>query len=652
MKRERVELTILEECDFADGRGFGAAGAYAVVRGRARLGVNPDSVPSGAIVDLELAERDSEGLIWIATDFEILRPRDQTKSNRRLFLDYGNRGNKRCLQFFNDAPHTNRPRSLSDAGNGFLMRRGYTVVWLGWQGDLVPGDDRMLLDLPVARRDGRAITGAVRSEFVVEHPGTRVHPLSGRINTRSHPAVSLDTTSARLTKRRYPTSEPILIPSSAWAFAREEQGFGLDNQGGEMAVTPSDVHIRLEEGFEPGWIYELEYEGRDPLVLGLGHVAVRNLTSFLRYADTDDLGAANPLGEGAIEKCYAYGRSQTGRCIRDFIYHGFNADSAGRRVFDGVICHVAGAGRMNMDRFANLTYGGSTQYEDRNTDTDRFPFAYAPTRDPASGREDAILKRPDTDPLVIHTQSSTEYWQRRGSLTHTDAAGNTLPEVDGARIYLWSGSQHYSDPALPRARRGIGENFENVVQTSFLFRAHLVALDRWASLGEAPPPSRIPRREDGTLGSLDEWREAFPEIPGVIRPTAFNDMRPDSEFRALVPLTDPDGNEIAGIRPPMVEAPLGTYTGWNIRSRAHGHGALVSLAGSYVPFPECPETARMTSDPRRPIALRFASASDYAASIEAAARALVQLGFMLEEDVEQQIALANDWGRPRHVFLS
>ena len=193
-----------------------------------------------------------------------------------------------------------------------------------------------------------------------------------------------------------------------------------------QAVIPSDTHIHIRAGFEPGWIYELIYSARDPLVLGLGHVAVRDFVSFLRYSDD---GAAVV---GAIEKAYAWGRSQTGRCLRDFVYRGFNADADGRKVFDGVLPHVAGAGRMWLNhRFANADVSGGQQYEDHFNPADTFPFSYAETTDQLTGRRDAILKRPETDPLVIHTQTATEYWQRRGSFAHTDTRGNDLAQPGG-----------------------------------------------------------------------------------------------------------------------------------------------------------------------------------------------------------------------------
>jgi hypothetical protein len=413
----RVELSIAERFPFAGGHEFGAVGAYERLVGRAHFAVDPHAPAQQGITDIDKAPVDAEGLVRFTGDFSILKPVDSGRGNRRIFFDYGNRGNKRMLQFFNDAPASNDPRSLEHAGNGFLMRRGYTVVWLAWQGDLLSGNGRMVLDLPVA-----PVTGPVRVEYIADRPGITTFPLSGHASTRSHPAASLDPREARLTRRRYPDDQRIPVRPESWRFARVEGGVGLDNQGAEHAVIPSDTHIHIPAGFEPGWIYELVYTGRDPLVLGLGHAAVRDLVSFLRYA------AKGRAGLGAIEKAYAWGRSQTGRCIRDFVYRGFNADAAGRKVFDGILPHVAGAGRKWLNhRFANAVVSGGQQYEDHFNPADTFPFSYAESTDHLTGRRDAILKRPETDPLVIHTQTATEYWQRRGSLVHTDTRGNDLP---------------------------------------------------------------------------------------------------------------------------------------------------------------------------------------------------------------------------------
>lgn len=667
-----IDYQISEQVIFADGSAFGDVGAYERLTGRVIFGVDPAAAAQQAVTDIAFAPIDAQGLVRFAADFSILRPVDPSRGNRRLFFDYGNRGNKRALQFFNDAPSTNDPRTIDDAGNGFLMRRGYSIVWLGWQGDLLPGDGRMLLEVPVATEEARTITGRVRVEFIAVDPGTTVFPLSTLVTTKAHPAASLDARRARLTRRRYAFSPREEVRADAWAFARVERGSGVDNQSGENAVVPSDSHIHLPAGFAPGWIYELIYEARDPRILGLGHVAVRDFISFLRHGDATASGKANPLAEGGrqIDRAYAWGRSQTGRCIRDFLYRGFNADAEGRRVFDGVLPHVAGAGKMWMNhRFANLGLLVGQEHENHFTPADTFPFSYAISTDHVTGREDGILRHPDTDPKVIHTDSSSEYWHRRASLVHTTTCGEDLDLPDNVRLYTWASSQHFAAPLIDGPSFGMAQEFANIVATSMFFRANLDNLDAWVTDGVEPPPSRHPRCADGTLVDTAAWRDAFPAIPGVMLPRGPSglealdfgsdidggyiakeppDVVPGDPYAVLVPAVDADGNDVAGVRAPMVQAPLGTYVGWAVRHRGNGYGAMVGITGSYIPLPDSEDERAQTGDPRPSILARYGDAEGYIAAIRAAAEALVQERLMLAEDVERCVAEAADWGRPRH----
>jgi hypothetical protein len=659
-------IDITHRQSFADGREFGDTGAYERLDGLVRFALDPIAAAQAGIVDIDKAPVNSDGRVEFTTDICILRPVDPARGNRRMFFDYGNRGNKRALQYFNDADASNDPLSPAHAGNGYLFRRGYTVAWGAWQGDLLPGSGRMTMGLPVATLDGAPLTGLVRSEFIATAPGQTTFPLSGWISTRSHPTVSTDTRAARLTRRRYPEDEREEIAPDAWRYARVEGGPGMEFQGTETAVIASDSHIHLPGGFETGWIYELIYTGRDSLVMGLGHAAVRDLASFLKY----DRTSANPLADHAIEKAYCFGRSQTGRCIRDAIYRGFNADSEGRKVFDGVLGHVAGGGRMWLNhRFCNAVVPAGQQYEDHDNIADSFPFAYGQSTDHITGRTDAICKRPDTDPLIFHSQTGTEYWQRRGSLAHTDSQGNDLETPENVRFYFWSSAQHVGDPQQGAPARGVRQNLGNVVQTSMLFRAMLDAMDRWATDGTPPPESRMPRRADGTLVPMEDWRRQFPAIPGGATPREPNrlplyDYGPqavdgvltvipptirDAEgYAVLVPAVDADGNDLAGVRAPMVTAPLATYTGWNLRAWPYGAGAMHEFSGSTIPFPETDAAARATGDPRASIIARYGDADGYIAAIERAARALIDAGLMLEEDMEPTLALARNWGAPRH----
>ncbi|MBS0644805.1 MAG: hypothetical protein JSS43_33475 [Proteobacteria bacterium] len=662
-----VEIRIDDRRPFAGGYSFGGAGPYERLKGRVLFAVDPDSPAMADVVDIGNARRGPDGLVRFEADFMILKP---ANGNGRVLFDYGNRGHKRALQFFNDAVHSNDPISMAHAGNGYLMRRGYGVAWLAWEGDIMPGDGRLVLDVPVATENGKPITGRVRTEIILDAPAHTV-PLSGRTAAWSYPVA--DPATAVLTRRRFPYDEKEVVPQSEWCFGQKIAGAAAESAGGETALVPSDTFIHYPAGFQVGWIYELLYTARDPKLMGLGHVAVRDFVSFLKY----ETGSGNPLG--GTQKVYGWGRSQTGRCIRDFVYRGYNADTAGRRVFDGVMPHVAGAGRKWLNhRFASPIVSGGQQYEDHFNIADSFPFSYAWSRDHLTGREDAILKRPETDPLVFHTQTASEYWVRRGSLVHTDTQGNDLKQPDTVRVYFWSSSQHSANPLLPAPSRGLGQNFSNSVATSMLFRAMLDAMDAWATHGTPPPPSRIPTHADGTLIEYSRWKRQFPAIPGVMplaEPNALPllDFGPDADrgilreppeivqgrndpdgapglrYAVLVPSVDADGNDVAGVRVPMVQVPLGTYTGWNPRARGNGHGVQWRFEGSYIPFPDTPSEKALTCDPRRSIQERYGNWREYQAAIVRAAEKLVAEGLMLAEDIERCADAAVDWNRARHV---
>ena len=666
-----LDIRIDDRRPFADGRDFGEDRTYQRLTGRVLFALDPLAQAQADVVDIDKAPRDADGLVRFEADFMALQPLDG--GNRRVLFDYGNRGHKRALQFFNDAPHSNQPLTLEHAGNGFLMRRGYAVVWLAWEGDILPGDGRMVLDLPVASDNGTPITGRVRTEIIVDAPCGRTMPMSGRVAAHSYPVACRDKRDAVLTRRRYPYDTPQVVPASDWDFALEVNGIGAETATQERAIVPADSFIHYRPGFDPGWIYELIYTARDPKPMGLGHVAVRDFVSFLKYAQA----SANPLA--GTQQAYAWGRSQTGRCLRDFVYRGYNADAAGRRVFDGVMPHVAGAGRKWLNhRFASPIVSGGQQYEDHFNIADAFPFSYAWSVDHLTGREDAILKRPDTDPLVFHTQTATEYWVRRGSLVHTDTLGHDLPQPPTVRVYCWSSSQHSANPLLQAPAKGIGQNLSNTVATSMLFRALLDAMDRWATDGTKPPDSRVPTRADGTLVEYARWRRQFPPIPGVMllaepnalplldfgpdvdrgilrEPPAIVRVRNDPDggpglrYTVLVPSVDQDGNDVAGVRAPMVTAPLGTYTGWNPRMRGHGNGIQWKFEGSYIPFPGTPAERLATGDPRLSVVQRYPDWHAYVAAITQAAAELVAADLMLEEDVARCAAAAERWNPARHV---
>jgi hypothetical protein len=627
--------------------------------GSVEFAIDPAHPAYHSVVDIAYAPRSAAGLVTFSTDLCILKPADLARGNRRLLYDVNNRGNKRLLRDFNDAPENaanstgNNPSTLEDAGNGFLMRYGYTVVWSGWQGDILSGNHRLTMRLPVATDEGREITGLVRTELTSEQPNVRCLPLSGNDYTLSYESVSLDTAAATLTCREHEGDVRIPIAADAWQFARVDT---------RSIVVPSTTHCYVPTGFTPGWLYELVYTARNPLVLGLGFTGVRDLVSFLLHADADAYGTQNPLHHRGtrLEKAYAWGISQSGRFLREFVYRGYNADAQGRRVFDAISPDVSGGGRVTL----NYRFAQPGRYPRQHSDhlyaSDQFPFAYAVSTDPLTGRTDGILTRPDTDPLVLHTQSSAEYWERRGSLVHTDALGHDLPDHEKSRVYLFASAPHGAFPqpgpsevphAYPR----------NLLKTTPLLRALLVALDAWATHGTPPPPSHVPTRAAASAVAVDEIRHRFPAIPGVTCPEQPNRLYVQSfgpdfdrgvfskeppeedqerEYTVLLPQVDADGLEVAGIRTPDVEVPLATYTGWNLRPTGSAGRDQAGIMGSGFPFARTAAERHAHGDPRASLAERYGSKAQYVRRVVLAAQHLVAQRLLLDEDAERYIEAA------------
>jgi hypothetical protein len=647
---------------FADGYEFPITGAYEKLVGRIYGEVDPRSRLNRVIVNIDRAPRNKRGAIEYWSDFCILKPVDMARGDGKLLFDAPNRGGKRVIAFLNDAPQSNDPSTLEDAGNGFLMREGYTIAWCGWQGDLIVQKNWLAMEVPVATDNGKEIVRMVRTEIVTEQP-VKSQPLSGDDRVRSYEAASLDKALASLTVRQKSYGRRIPVRTEEWDFAAA----GFSSMGRENA-TPSARDLYLRSGFTPGHLYELIYPAKNPLVLGLGFAAVRDFVSFLRYGTNNRTPPANPLltdRSNGIRYAYAWGRSQSGRFLRDFVYHGFNEDEAHKKVFNAVAPHVAGGGRLFLNyEFAQPVT--SSQQHTNQLEPELFPFAYNILKDPQTGRRDGILKRPETDPYIVHTQTSTEYWQKRGCLAHTDGRGKDVKVPENVRIYVIASAQHNS-PFGSEAEKDGTQQLVNPLPAGEVLRALLVALDQWVAHGIAPPPSRYPRVADGTLVAPNRKNFRFPKIPGVRSGGLHNrqlfldygsrisrgriDVHPPRQigrgaYTILVPQVDADGNDLAGIRLPAVEVPLGTYTGWNLQTRESAEDELAGLLGSFIPFTQTKAERAAIGDPRLSLEERYESEVDYLARVSRAARALIQERLLLAEDAERII------GNAKHLSLS
>lgn len=637
---------------FADGKAFGDAGPYERMVGRIFYELDPDLPHNKNVIDLKLAPRNERGKVEYFGDLFILAPCDLTKSNGAILCDVNNRGNKLALRFFNYASGSNDPRTDQHAGDGFLMRHGFTIISSGWDGELLPGGNRLRLSPPVACDGKRPITGWVRCEIVPDKDVKRT-PVNWA-NHGSYRPTEKGQKTATLTHRILPGDPRVPIPRDRWTLHVSEVESDSPGQ------LPK-VELEMPEGFKKAHIYELIYEAQDPLVHGTCFTGLRDLISAFKHGSGQD----NPLlvkGKPAIRRAHGFGVSQTGRFLREFLYWGFNEDEHGKKVFDGVIPHVSGSGMGSFNhRFAQPTRH-VTQHDHHDYPADRFPFAYDTQHDPLSAQTDGILRRSlasGTCPYVLHTQSEAEYWTRSGSLSHTDPLGKRDADVpECVRIYLFGGTQH-GPSGYPPGRHN-GQNLANPGDYKPFLRALLLALDRWSQGGKPAPPSVYPTIKAGTLVAWDQGSTGFPSIPGVRYPTVIQqpsywgygprwqlerivDVQPPiarGDYRVLVPRSDADGNQIGCLSPPEVAVPMATYTGWNLRSKAAGaENELVSLVGSYIPFPITEAERKSTEDPRGPLESRYGTMDRYLAQLEEKCRELEQAGYLLGEDAERTMRI-------------
>jgi len=649
-----IRLDFNRRISFAKGHAFGDVGAYERLTGTVNFALDPEEPSNSNIVDLEYAPKNSNGLVEFKADLDILKPIDLNKGNRRILYDVNNRGNRTALTHFNDAPRTPDPMTLEDAGNGFLMRQGYTVVFSGWQGDLLPGQELLTADLPEAFKDGKSLEGVVRQEFITNEEGVLSIPLSGHKVIRCYEPIEQET--ATLTCREFETDQRQLVPRNEWSFASI-----TTDLTGNLKVVPSTTHLFMQSMFRPGYIYELIYSTQGSRVMGLGVIGIRDLLSFLKYEETDANDAPNPL-VGGIDKAYTYGMSLSSRVVRQFIYDGYNVDPLGRKVFDAVYPHVSGAGRL----FTNIRFAQvgryPRQHEEHQWPAERYPFAYSVIPDPFTDNLDSVLRRPESDPLVMHSHTNTEYWQRYASLGHTDPrTGEDLELPSNVRMYVIASAQHGGSHTPSEG--DFSQQLPNRMSTGPTLRAMLTLMDKWATDGTAPPVSRIPRRKDNTLDWADSILARFPRIPGFNLPSSpsrlvkynygpeFNAGRitehppssvPNQEYRLQLPEVDSDGNDIAGIRTPEIEVPVGTHTGWSLRKTGVAEGDLFSLTGSFIPFARTRKEKEQNNDPRLSIEERYASHEVYVNAIANAANKLVEEDMLLLEDSDRYIQAAKE----------
>jgi len=622
-----TRITIAQRRVVFGGKSFGNVGQYELLTGIAYGELDPKAAGNAGIVNLSNAPVNAKGHVEYNVDIAILKPVDMAKGNGILLYDVVNRGNKAAFVQLNSSRAT---FAATDVGTGFLMNRGYTVLWSGWQADLpsFQGDQPINQDLmrgnfPIATNDGKPIVGLSREEF------TDVPDQPKFTETLTYPAAAtFDRSGASLSVRERETDPRNMLPPTSWRYEDANR-----------------IEITAPPGFDRGAIYEFIYPATNPVVAGIAFAATRDFVSFLRYSDQDSAGQPNPLLQkgAAIKATLGIGISQSGRYIKDFLYQGFNADIAGRPVFDGIIPVVSGSRRT----FTNYQFAQpgrfSREHEDHVYPGDQFPFSYAASTDEITGKSDSLLSacgKSRTCPRIIHVDSDTEVWQGRASLVTTDTAGHFLSPPENVRLYLLSGIPHVAAPGP--SVRGECEQYQNPLQYSPYLRALLVAMSRWVTQGIAPPPTIYPNLQNHTLIPLAQAKSQYPTIPGAPFSAVMNELHvtdPESlppslgpSYPLLVTPFNSDGNPTGGIEPLDLGVPVATYSGRNFRADNFAKGELCGLSGEYIPFAATRKERIASGDSRPSIEERYANQQDYSEKQSRAAKALVQQGFLLPED--------------------
>ena len=354
--------------------------------------------------------------------------------------------------------------------------------------------------------------------------------------------------------------------------------------------------------------------------------------------------------------------------VNDFQTLGFNEDEQGRPAIDGVLNWIGAGSGVNI----NFRFGQPGRTE-RNRQNHRypeanFPFAYPDLTDPYTGKTGGRGVRcaaSNTCPKALEVSSANEYWVKAGSLLHTDPTGKDLhPDPDNVRFFMLSSVDHTVTGAPPLSA-GTCQQYRNPTDPNPALRALFVALDEWVTADVKPPNSEVPTKGTAVysiplsngLGVVPQNALGFPNIPGVtytgvitvrhlfdfgplfddgimtINPPAFS----GPVYPSFVSKVDKDGNDIAGVRLPPVEAPIATTTGWALRAAAFGGPDGCEASGQWIPFKTTEAERRAAGDPRLSLEERYKSHDKYVKEVAKAAKDLEKRRLLLPADAQRYI---------------
>ncbi|MBH98178.1 MAG: hypothetical protein CMM56_06970 [Rhodospirillaceae bacterium] len=643
-----INITSVESPTFS-GRSFGSVGQYEKLHGRAYGELDPTDPHNAIITDINLAPRNANGKVEYSMDIFILKPIDMNRGNQKLFLDMNNRGEMRVGRL-NDVAVSNDPVSAADGGNGFIMNQGYTIVGNGWDFGAVRDNMGLTISVPVAKNsDGSVITGPSYEYITFNNSETYSYTLT-------YPTASINNETANLTVRERLDDSPKNIPITDWEFIDEKT----------IRLLP------VGTTFNQAHIYEFTYTAKNPVVSGIGLAATRDFISFLRYTPKSEDRIHNPLAEN-VKQTYSFSISQPSRALHDFQTLGFNADEQGRQVIDGMLKWTgAGTGDQINYRFSQT---GRTERNRQNHlyPEGVFPFAHQVLTDHLSGKvagRRTLCEESNTCAKIFEVNSSNEYWVKTGSLLHSDTRGKDIEDPEDVRFFLVSGTSHGVGDVNSR---GICQQFLNPTSPYPVLRSLFIALDSWVANEVEPPTSRVPSHSDGTAimaipipgsntGRVPQDALGWPSIPnvnytGLITTRHYLNFGPlfDSEsiisnyppsienrpsYGIFVSRVDIDGNEIAGIRLPPVEVPIGTTTGWALRRQEFGMNDGCEGSGQFIPFSITKDERISLGDPRLSLEERYGSHENYVQEVTIVARELMRQRFLLEDDVQAYIEQA------------